>query len=51
MKSRLYSLSVKLGSLAAAMMAVFSVISVKTACMWLTYQPEEPEEIRALKKR
>ena len=49
-KSKLCYLSAKLGASAAAVMAAFALISVQTACMWLTYQPEEPDEIKALKK-
>ena len=49
-KRKLCYLSAKLGASAAALMAAFAVISVNTACMWLTYQPEEPDEIKALKK-
>ena len=50
MKNKLHSLAVKFGTLVAVCAVTTSIITSNSTCMWLTYQPEEPEDIKALKK-
>lgn len=51
MKKRFYTLITKFGGLLAAFAVVVSTMTSNSTCLWITYQPEEPEEVKALKKK
>ena len=46
----LYSFITKFGGVVAAFAVVVTSLTVNSACAWIAYQTEEPEEIKALKK-
>ena len=47
---KLYSFMTKFGGVVAAFAVVVTSFTANSACVWLAYQPEEPEEVKALKK-
>ena len=47
---KLYSFITRLGGMVAAFAVVVTSLTANSACVWLAYQPEEPEEVKALKK-
>ncbi|MBQ6944104.1 MAG: cyclic lactone autoinducer peptide [Ruminococcus sp.] len=51
MKKRFYTLITKFGGMFAALALVITSFNANSACVWLAYQPEEPEEVKALKKK
>lgn len=50
MKKGIYSLITKFGGLVAAFAVVVTSLTSNSTCLWITYQPEEPEEVKALKR-
>lgn len=50
MKKGIYSIITKFGGLVAAFVVVVTSLTSNSTCLWITYQPEEPEEVKALKK-
>lgn len=47
---KLYSFMTKFGGVVAAFAVVVTSFTANSACVWLAYQPEEPEDVKALKK-
>lgn len=47
---KLHSFITKFGGLVAAFAVVVTSLTSNSTCLWITYQPEEPEEVKALKK-
>jgi cyclic lactone autoinducer peptide len=50
MKGMMLGLLCKLGAATAVLAEITAHATANQACMWVTYQPEEPAEIKALKK-
>ncbi|MBR1822834.1 MAG: cyclic lactone autoinducer peptide [Ruminococcus sp.] len=50
MTEKLSKIADKVGKAAAAVAEAAAAATANQACMWLTYQPKEPDEIKALKK-
>lgn len=47
---KVYSFMAKFGGMIAAFAVVITSFTANSTCIWLSYQPEEPEEVKALKK-
>lgn len=50
MKHKAFSWITKMGGMFAALAFVVTQMTANTACFWLSYQPEEPAEVKQLKK-
>lgn len=50
MKKRINVLISKFGGVFAAFAVIVTYLTANSTCAWLSYQPEEPEEVKALKK-
>lgn len=50
MKLSLVKLTSKFGGLFAAFALVIASFSANTACMWISHQPELPEDVKNLRK-
>lgn len=47
---KFYSFMARFGGMVAAFAMVVTALTANSTCIWLSYQPEEPEEVKALKK-
>lgn len=47
---KFYSFMTRFGGMVAAFAMVITSLTANSTCIWLSYQPEEPEEVKALKK-
>ena len=47
---KFYSFMTRFGGMVAAFAMVVTSLTANSTCIWLSYQPEEPEEVKALKK-
>ena len=50
MKEKICSCSTRCGGTMAAVARVVATMTANSTCAWLAYQPEEPEEVKMLKK-
>jgi cyclic lactone autoinducer peptide len=50
MKKKIAQFVTKFGGTMAAFAMVVAVLTANSTCFWLSYQPEEPDEIKQLKK-
>lgn len=50
MKKKITQFVTKFGGTMAAFAVMVAVLTANSACLWLTHQPEEPDEIKQLKK-
>lgn len=50
MKKKIAQFVTKFGGTIAAFAVVVASLTANSACAWLSYQPEEPDEIKQLKK-
>lgn len=50
MKKKICSFVTRFGSTMAALAFVVATMTANSTCFWLSYQPEEPEEVKMLKK-
>ncbi len=50
MKKKITQFMTKFGGTMAAFAVVVAALTANSACFWLSHQPEEPEEIKQLKK-
>ena len=47
---KLYPFITRLGGFVAAFAIVVTSLTANSACVWIAYQTEEPEEVKVLKK-
>ncbi len=50
MKKKFAHLVTKFGGTMAAFAVMVAALTANSACFWLSHQPEEPDEIKQLKK-
>ena len=50
MKSNFSKLVTKFGGLFAALAVIIASVSANSACMWISHQPELPEDVKKLRK-
>lgn len=50
MKKKITQFVTKFGGIMAAFAVMVAALTANSACFWLTHQPEEPDEIKQLKK-
>ena len=50
MKKKICSFITRFGGTMAALALVVATMTANSTCAWLAYQPEEPEEVKMLKK-
>lgn len=50
MKKKICSFITRFGATMAALALVVATMTANSTCFWLSYQPEEPEEVKMLKK-
>lgn len=50
MKSKLFKLSIGLGKVFAALALFVTVTNVNSACMYISHQPELPQNAKKLRK-
>lgn len=50
MKSKINKLIMKFGGTFAAFAVVIATASANSACMWISHQPELPEDVKKLRK-
>lgn len=50
MKKKIAQFVTKFGGTMAAFAVMVASLTANSACFWLTHQPEEPDEIKQLKK-
>lgn len=50
MKKKIAQFITKFGGTMAAFAVMVAALTANSACLWLTHQPEEPDEIKQLKK-
>ncbi|MDE5916665.1 MAG: cyclic lactone autoinducer peptide [Oscillospiraceae bacterium] len=50
MKSKLANLKMASGALFAALAFLIAAVSANSTCMWISHQPELPENVKKLRK-
>ena len=50
MKKKICSFITRFGGTMAALALVVATMTANSTCLWLSHQPEEPEEVKMLKK-
>ena len=50
MKKKICSFITRFGGTLAGWALVVATMTANSTCFWLSYQPEEPEEVKMLKK-
>ncbi|MGN1481723.1 cyclic lactone autoinducer peptide [Porcipelethomonas sp.] len=50
MKSNFTKFVAKFGGLFAALAVVIASVSANTTCMWISHQPELPDDVKKLRK-
>lgn len=50
MKKKITQFMTRFGGTMAAFAVMIAALTANSACFWLSHQPEEPEEIKQLKK-
>lgn len=50
MKKKITQFVTKFGGTMAAFAVMVAALTANSACLWLSHQPEEPDEVKQLKK-
>ena len=50
MKKKICSFITRFGGTMAALALVVATMTANSTCLWLSHQPEEPEDVKMLKK-